>query len=239
MAVLGLFSGEKIKEKAMVVGEKIDKVVETIAPQPTKILASGLPDKHLIQAAFIPQAPEKNWEQPWQDACEEAALLTVDYFYRKKDPTTGEIREAVLAMVNFEEEQGWLKDVNLEQMAEIASKYLKYQSEIIDNPTVEQIKEYLVKDIPIVIPANGKTLYRENKHFKEGGPWYHNLVILGYDDTKQKFVVHDVGTQFGAYFKYSYDLLMESIHDFPESGDKKDIDSGRKAVLIFGDKESE
>ncbi|MFA4827257.1 MAG: hypothetical protein WC596_03350, partial [Candidatus Shapirobacteria bacterium] len=71
------------------------------------------------------------------------------------------------------------------------------------------------------------------KHFKSGGPYYHNLTILGYDDTKQKFIVHDVGTQFGAYFQYSYDLLMESIHDFPLSGKKEDILIGAKKILIL------
>ncbi|KKQ68181.1 MAG: hypothetical protein US90_C0026G0005 [Candidatus Shapirobacteria bacterium GW2011_GWE2_38_30] len=48
-----------------------------------------------------------------------------------------------------------------------------------------------------------------------------------------KFIVHDVGTQFGAYFHYSYDLLIESIHDFPSSGVKEDINSGIKQVLIL------
>ena len=118
-------------------------------------------------------------------------------------------------------------------MAVIASDMFKLNSKIIDNPTIDQIKNYLSQDIPVVVTANGKTLYAENKHFKSGGPYYHSLTILGYDDDKNQFTVHDVGTQFGAYFKYSYSLLMESIHDFPESGKKEDINSGEKRVLIL------
>ena len=45
-------------------------------------------------------------------------------------------------------------------------------------------------------------------------PDYHNIVILGYDHNKKQFIVHDVGTQFGAYFKYSYKVLLESLADF-------------------------
>src|SRR3989339_1030311 len=196
------------------------------APPPTKILESGLPDYHLIQATFVPQAPEKNWDQPWQDACEEAALLTLDFYHRQATPSAQHQKEAILAMVEFETRQGWTHDVNLEQMAQIGREYLGLKPEIYSNPSIEQIKSLVANDIPIIVPANGKVLFRENRHFKNGGPWYHNLVILGFDDRSGKFIVHDVGTQFGAYFEYSYQLLFQSIHDFPVSGRKEDIAQG-------------
>lgn len=136
-------------------------------------------------------------------------------------------------MIDFETKQSFTHDMNLDQMSLVAANYLKYTPKIINNPTIDDLKKYLSQDIPIIVPANGKTLYQENKHFKEGGPYYHNLVILGYDDNQQKFTVHDVGTQFGAYFKYSYSLLMKSIHDFPQTLKKEDIDLGDKKVLIL------
>ena len=74
---------------------------------------------------------------------------------------------------------------------------------------------------------------KENKNFKNGGPWYHSLVILGYDDDQQQFIVHDVGTRLGAYFRYSYQILLESIHDFPPSHKKEDIDQGSSRVLLL------
>ncbi len=224
----------KIENKITQISNKVEEIKETIAPVPTKILPSGLPDKHLIQTTFVPQSPEKNWDQPWQDACEEAALLTVDYFYRNitsSDPQT--IKADLLKIIDFENQQLFTHDVNLEQMSLIAQNYLGYSPKVISNPTIDDIKTYISQDIPVIVPANGKTLYRENKHFKEGGPYYHNLVILGYDDNQQKFTVHDVGTQFGAYFKYSYSLLIESIHDFPKSLKKEDINTGDKKILIL------
>lgn len=213
--------------------KQVSEIKETIIPQPTKIQESGLPNKHSIQTAFVPQAPEKNWDQPWQDACEEAALLTVDYYYKKQTPDINQIKSDILNMINFETQNNWTKDINTEQMAKISSQYLGYKTQIIENPTIDQIKKFISQNIPIVVPANGKTLFKENHFFNDGGPFYHSIVVLGYDDTKNQFTVHDVGTQHGKNFKYSYSLLVESIHDFPASGHKEDIETGDKKVLIL------
>jgi len=223
----------KIEQKIVDTTNKIEEIRETIAPKPTKILSNGYPNKHLIKTTFVPQSPEKNWDQPWQDACEEAALLTVHYFYQKLSPDNLTIKNDLLKMIDFENQQSFSHDMNLVQMELVAQKHLGYTTKIIDNPSVEDIKKYIAGDIPVIVPASGKILYQENKHFKAEGPYYHNLTILGYDDNQKKFTVHDVGTQFGAYFKYSYSLLMESIHDFPDSKNKLDINSGDKKVLVL------
>ena len=205
------------------------KIVENIAPAPTIIEENGLPNKHLIKTAFVPQAPEKNWNEPWQDACEEAALLTVHYYYQNQNPDTAAIANDLKNLFNFETNQGWTSDINISQMATLWN----YQIIIIDNPQIDDFKKYLSQNIPVIIPANGKILFTENSHFKSGGPWYHNLVVLGYDDTKNKFIVHDVGTQFGAYFQYSYNTLLKSIHDFPISLKKENINSGTPRILVL------
>lgn len=218
------------------INQKIEtKITETKAAlsREVTLMKSESEGFKLIKTAFVEQAPEKNWDQPWQDACEEAALLTVDFFYKNKTTSPEVVRDSILDMIKFEDQQKFTKDMNIDQMAIVGEKYLNYQTKIIDNPSVEEIKKYLTQNIPIIVPANGKTLFKENKHFKSGGPYYHNLVIIGYVDDKKQFITHDVGTQFGSYFKYSYSLLMESIHDFPASGKKEDINSGPKRVLIL------
>ena len=225
---------------AIVISLPKPSLAPTSKPKPTPVTGSNpiptptsIPAKHLIKTAFVPQAPEKNWDQPWQDSCEEAALLTVHYYYQNQNPDIVTIVTDIQNMIDYENQNQLTKDVNLDQMAQIAAQYLSYQTEIISNPTLDQIKSYLLSDIPIIIPANGKQLFAENHFFTNGGPFYHNLVILGYDDKKQQFTVHDVGTQHGAYFKYSYRLLLDSIHDFPASGHKEDINSGAKNILIL------
>jgi hypothetical protein len=216
--------------------EKIEtKIDETKAALSREVapMKSETEGFKLIKTTFVPQSPEKNWDQPWQDACEEASLLTVDFYYKNKSTTSGFTKENIFNMISFEETRNYTHDMNISQMATVGEEYLGYKSQIIENPTIEDLKKYISQDIPIIVTANGKTLYQENKHFNSGGPYYHSLVILGYDDDKNQFIVHDVGTQFGAYFKYSYNLLMESIHDFPKSGHKEDINSGEKRVLIL------
>jgi len=223
----------KIALKTQDLKQEVYKAKEEYLPKPTTILPSGLPDKHLIETAFIPQSPEKNWDQPWQDACEEAGILTLHYYYQNTSPDTSQMLKDYQKIFDYQESQGWGHDINTTQMLQTAKDVFSYDGKILEDPTLEELKNYLSKDIPIIVPANGKTLYQENKHFKNGGPYYHNVVILGYDDTLQKFIVHDVGTQFGAYYRYSYSLLMDSVHDLPPSKDKKEIQKGAKRVVVL------
>lgn len=224
---------QKISPKIEETKRIIENITETIAPAPTVILKSGLPNKHLIKTAFVPQAPEKNWDQPWQDACEEASLLTLKYYYQNKTPEVASLVTEYQQLFSFEGDNNLKHDINIGNMSTISSQYLGLTPNIIENPTINDIKKELSLDHPVIITANGKNLYKENKNFRSGGPWYHSLVILGYDDNAQKFTVHDVGTQHGAYFKYSYNLLLESIHDLPPSGKKEEIDNGAKRVLVL------
>lgn len=207
--------------------------LENVFPQPSIIQKDGWPNIHLIKTAFVPQAPKKNWDEPWQDSCEEAALLTLHYYYENENPDTDTIVGDLEKIFDFESKQNWTSDINVTQMATISAKLWNYRPVIIENPNVDDFKKYLSQNIPIIIPANGKILFTENSHFKLGGPWYHNLVVLGYNDDKKQFTVHDVGTQYGAYFHYSYDTLIYSIHDSPPSLNKEDINSGLPRALIL------
>lgn len=213
--------------------KQITPISSPPSPIPTIINQQGQPNYHLIETAFIPQAPEKNWDQPWQDACEESALLTIYYYYQSKNPSINEIKEDILKMIDYQKENNMEKDINLFQLQEISQKHLSLESQIIENPNIDDIKDQILLDRPILVPTSGKKLFQENKYFKNGGPYYHNIVILGYNDENKKFIVHDVGTQFGAYFQYSYELLLDAIHDFPSSLKKEDIHQGDKRILVL------
>jgi len=208
----------------------VNEVFDSPPPSVARALPTP-PAKFLLQTTFVPQAPEQNWDQPWQDACEEAALLTVHYYYQQLSPDLATITADLRSLIDSPENP--THDQNLNKMALLARTTWGYQTQIVDNPDLETIKSALLDGTPVIIPANGKTLYRENKHFRQGGPYYHNLVILGFDDTQGQFIVHDVGTRFGPYFRYSYQLLLSAIHDWPETDRKEDIDSGPPRALII------
>lgn len=205
----------------------------TVTNSPTIIQPDKYPDSYLINTFFITQAPEKNWLEPWQDACEEAAILTVKDYYFHLSPHLQQQISDLQAVFDFEKTNNFSEDINTTQMATVSAKLYGFKSIIIPNPNLDTFKKYLSENMPIIVPADGKILFTENSHFKSGGPWYHNLVVLGYDDHSQQFIVHDVGTQFGAYYRYSYSLLLSSIHDFPASGKKEDIATGPKNILVL------
>lgn len=237
--------------------------VSSVSAQNDEVM---LPKEFLLSVPFTSQAPEKNWEQPWQDACEEAALLMLDAYYKKYNLSPLFSRDEILKMVTWEEEKNWGGSIEIEKVKQMAEEYFllssrgvettrdlskeqnvdktkinvdnqngdekdssplgfRMNARIIENPTIEQIKNSIAKGNPVLVVADGKVL--PNPHFRNGGPVYHALVIKGYDG--ENFITNDPGTQFGESFKYKYDDLMNAIHDWNDG----DVKEGRKVVLVL------
>ena len=96
---------------------------------------------------------------------------------------------------------------------------------IIENPTVDQIKQSIANGYPVLVMAYGKDL--PNPYFSNGGPEYHALIIRGYTETE--FITNDPGTWRGENFRYKYDDLMNAIHDWNNGG----VKDGRKVALVM------
>jgi len=196
--------------------------------------SSVLPRNYVLDVPFTSQAPEKNWDQPWQDACEEAALLMLDAYYKNYNLSPLFARDEILKMMEWETGLDWGYSIEIEKVKQMASEYFSLDQltttspnhlRIIENPTIDDIKKSIVKGNPVLVVADGKVL--PNPHFRNGGPVYHALVIKGYDE--DEFITNDPGTQFGESFRYKYDDLMNAIHDW-NSGDVK---NGRRVVLMI------
>lgn len=192
----------------------------------------NIPAKINLDVPFTSQAPEKNWEQPWQDACEEAAVLMLAGYYKDFGLSPLFTKDEIIKMVAWQEEKGWGRSIEIEKIKELTQEFVVKQLKnktqaikIIENPTIEQIKQYVANGTPVYVVADGKVL--PNPHFRNGGPEYHALIIRGY--TEDSFITNDPGTQFGKNFSYAYNDLMKSIRDW-NGGDVK---NGRKAVLII------
>ncbi|HYE60157.1 MAG TPA: C39 family peptidase [Candidatus Kapabacteria bacterium] len=206
-------------------------VMNTSTPLITTTTAvSVLPKEINLPVPFTSQAPEKNWDQPWQDACEEAAILMMDGYYKGYNVSPLFAKDEIIKMVAWEEEKGWGRSIEIEKIATLFESYLRYKEtgrkvRIIENPTVGQIKKYLANKTPVYVVADGKTL--PNPHFRNGGPAYHALVIRGYTETE--FITNDPGTQFGKNFSYAYDDLMNSIRDWNGGA----VKTGRRVILVI------
>jgi len=185
------------------------------------------PTTYNLSVPFTSQAPFANWDETFKEGCEEASVLMVHYFYNNDSFTAQLATDEILAMVDWQLNYfGGHFDLTAEQTAEMIKKYFGYKKvEVIKNPTVDDIKNHISKQRPVIIPAAGKML--GNPYFIQPGPNYHMLVIKGY--TKTDFITNDPGTKRGEDFLYSYDTIMEAMHDW----NKEDINLGAKKIIII------
>jgi len=166
-----------------------------------------------LPVPFTSQAPFSDWHEPWQNACEEATIVMVDSFYKQKTLEPEGARQALLDIFRIKNNTfGWSLDEDADTIAELINAYLPWEASVAVSPTVEQIKQEIDAGRPVIIPAYGKALY--NPHFKNGGPIYHTVVISGYDDAARMFITQEPGTRHGLDFRYSYDRIMNAMHDF-------------------------
>lgn len=173
-----------------------------------------------LAVPFTSQAPVGNWSQPWQDACEETALIMVDYFYTNKTFTVAKAQKSILETIKIKEKYiGKSLDESAQTVTNLINNFFPFEALMQENPTIEQIKLEIDNGYPVIILAHGK--YLRNPNFKNGGPDYHSLVISGYDDEKKEFITQEPGTRKGLDFRYSYDTIMDAIHDYLPDGQTK------------------
>ena len=189
----------------------------------------SVPATFLLDVPFTSQAPLINWDAVHEETCEEASLLMVHRFLQGErkiiEPESAEAD--LLALVRWEERNHFGFDITIGELALIAEQYYGYTPVIEETVTVQRIKEIIAAGNPIIIPAAGRDL--GNPYFSGEGPWYHMLVIRGYD--RNEFIVNDPGTRRGESYEYPYDTLISAIHDW--TGVKENIRSGKKRMLIL------
>lgn len=192
-----------------------------------------IPDKFLIDVPFTSQAPFAKWDELHEESCEEASIVMVKYFLDKKNLSTQIAEKEIQDLVKFQiKKYGDYKDSNAEQTARLYSDFYgqpedDLKMKVIYNFERNDLKRYLARGYPIIIPAAGRLL--GNPNFTAPGPLYHNLVLIGYEgDT---IIANDPGTKRGHGYKYDIDVLYKAIHDF--TGKKSDIEKGEKAMIVL------
>lgn len=180
----------------------------------------------LIKMPFLVQAPFANWDALHEDACEESSLIMVYHYYNKtKIDSSQQGEDEIQKIIEYETKNGYGQSITLSELAIIARKYYNMNSSRIVNASKETIITELNNGKPVIVPAAGKLL--DNPNFKNGGPNYHMLVIKGYD--KNGFITNDPGTRKGEGFRYTYENLLNAIHDW----DPVNIQNGEKYILVF------
>jgi VanZ family protein len=205
---------------------------EVGAPVTEKDL-ENIPASAMVEVPFTPQAPYGLWDELHEEACEEASLVMLKHYLDHTDLNPEIAEKEIQAMMEYEmEKSGGFKDTDAQETRDLFYNFYGWsvsekKLSIVYDFQREDIKKFLSRGNPIIVPAAGRKL--ENPYFTPPGPLYHNLVLVGYKgDT---IIVNDPGTKRGKNYRYNADILYEAIHDFP--GTKENIGKGRKAMIIL------
>lgn len=209
----------------------VDDVKATEATSSTavsSVTGNDLPARYVIEVPFIVQAPTGNWNMPYQEACEESSLIMVHHFLQGTSITPEQADKEILDIVKWENEEfNYSADVTIEELKQIAEDYYNHTGQLFYDFTIEDMKKLLAQGHPIIVPLAGRDV--GNPYYSGEGPWYHMLVVTGYDGNY--FITNDVGTKRGHNFRYPMERFYNAIHNW--TGQKEDIRNGKKAILVL------
>lgn len=189
----------------------------------------------VLDVAYASEAPEGKWVQPWANACEEATILIADMYYKGvKSISVVEAKSYLQFLFDREDEMfGSNRNADSSQMMAVISKYAGFRGRVVDNPSLDDLRGEIRAGRPIISLHYGFDLKNPNIEFSPTLSSYHTIVIVGFDDEERVFITHDPGDDVdGAYHEYSYNTIMNSMHDYDGERNKAD---GMPRV-IFTDK---
>jgi len=208
-------------------------------------LAFPVSAKITLDVPFTSQAPDSVWVQPWQDACEETSIFMVHRYYRGSTIQGSE--DAKRGILEIFDMKHALSEESLDEtastMVEVINNFLPWSARVVEEPTIDMMKQELDAGRPVIIPAYAPALH--NVYFRGYFP-YHMLVLSGYDDAEQTFIDEDPGSQYGHDYRYRYATIMDAMHDFlsghvqdgpkraiftsPEWGATRDLDGDKDGL---------
>jgi hypothetical protein len=186
----------------------------------------------VLPVPFTSQAPEANWDLPYQEACEEASMvMAAEYFKGNKNLqlATAYANQEILKFVDWQKiNRGFYEDTTASQVVSIIKDYYDLTAEVADyNPEV--VKQALLNNRLVLIPFAGRLL--GNPYFHRPGPLYHMLVVKGYEG--DEFITNDPGTKRGESFRYNKSVFDRAAHDWNGG----DVEHGASVMIIVRRKE--
>ena len=194
------------------------------------LTATPLSAAMIIPVPFTSQAPGGNWAEPWQDFCEEASVVMAAHFLGGT-PLTAKRAETEKQIIKQYEELVLKKydDTSAAETASILKNLYGFNN--IETRRIESasdITKELMQNKIVLVPVAGRMLH--NPYFKAPGPFYHMVVIRGFNDAKHTFVTNDPGTRKGNGYVYDQELLFRAIHDWNNG----DVMHGEKNIIMAG-----
>lgn len=185
---------------------------------------------NILNVPFTSQAPFGNWASPWQDFCEEASIVMAAHFVWGV-PLAPSIADLEMQIIRQYEESvlGRSKDTSAAETAQVLRVLFGFKDvSVRDVHSPEDLKRELRGRRIVIVPVAGRPL--QNPYFVPPGPRYHMVVVRGFDDEKDMFIVNDPGTRRGNGFSYPQERLFDAIHDLVPG----DILGGNKKMIVVG-----
>ena len=170
-----------------------------------------------LTVPYIKEVPAGTSGGPWKNACEEASMTMLEQYYTGKKVMNVDAGKVFMQLLFAKENILYGSNVNSDttQVKYLVTTYADYNVKIVDNPTVAEIKSEIDAGRPVITPHYGFDLHNPHIPFLRTGTSYHMMVVIGYDDATQQFIVNDPGdTVDGQGYRYGYDLFMSTIHDY-------------------------
>lgn len=170
-----------------------------------------------LTVPFTSEIPDGRWVKPWNNACEEAAIVMVEQYYAGKEKITKtEAKNLMIPLFKIEDKIfGSNADTDAARTNKLINEYTNFGAKIVDNPTLEEIKNELIGARPVIVFVYGKNLPNPNHRWRAGGSYYHVIALVGFDDETEEFITNDSGDHFtGLDYHYKYDTILSALHDF-------------------------
>lgn len=170
-----------------------------------------------IKMAYINEAPDDNWTGSWKNACEEAAIAIVEYYYTGVKTVDIEKVKAYMQTMFDAQKKEYGSDANSDSVRtlKLIEDFASFDAVIVTDPTLDSIKAEIDAGRPVIALHHGFDLGNKNIPFLATGSSYHATVVTGYNDETKQFIVHDTGDRkAGADHLYSYEVYMNSLHDY-------------------------
>lgn len=234
----GYFINRKFSQKDQLLSAEISPIPSVVAsptPSPEEeespsLQAQEIPESYLIKNfPFQPQAPFAVWDELHDEACEEAAVILVQWWNENKSSILAQrMDEEILKMVDWQVKTwGAHKDLTVKETAELAQEFYGLKLTPKYGIDIETIKKAVSKNQPVIVPTAGRLL--GNPYYRQPGPIYHMLVIIGYEG--RTIITQDIGTKRGEHYRYNEKILFNAIHDW--NGSPEAIEQGQKAMLTL------
>lgn len=178
-----------------------------------------------LTVPFTSEIPDGKWVAPWNNACEEASVVMVDHWYRKELLLSKEEAKAAMQPLFDWENKQYGNNVNsdAQRTTEFIQALTSFTATIVRNPTLQAIKDELRAGRPVISLHYGFDLHNPLHRWRQGGSYYHMMVLVGFDDEKQDFFVNDTALEEGLDYRYSYATIMDSLHDYDFATKKTDL----------------